>query len=142
MTTKRFRDYLFSSSGLWFWTTLVLLLLTVVFVLLLPRDEPSLTAARYVLSFVFISFLPGYCLIEALFPAKGSMDIIERFALSVALSFTITMLTGLFLNFTPFGINPVPTLATLSLVTFFLASVALIRKHRSFTAAANTPLPA
>ena len=90
---------------------------------------------------MFISFLPGYCLIEALFPAKGSMDIIERFALSVALSFTITMLTGLFLNFTTFGINLVPTLATLSLVTFFLASVALIRKHRSVTAAANTPLP-
>ena len=141
MTAKRFKDYLFSSSGLWFWTTLILLGFTVVFVLLLPRNEPSLTMARYVLVFVFISFLPGYCLIETLFPAKDSLDIIERFALSVALSFAITMLTGLFLNFTPSGINLVSILVTLSLVTFLLASAALIRKHRSVTVVANTSLP-
>ena len=130
MTRNHFRDYLFSSKCLWFWTTLILLGFTIILVLLLPRDDLLLTIPRYFLSFVFVSFLPGYCLIETLFPAESSLDIIERFALSVALSLTITMLTGLFLNFTPFGINLPSVLTTFSIVTLLLASVALVRKRK------------
>jgi uncharacterized membrane protein len=142
MTTNRFKDYLFSTSSLWFWITLILLGLSIIIVGIVPKEESSLTPARYVLSFVFILFIPGYCLIEAMFPAKDSLDIVERFALSIALSFTITALTGLLLNFTPFGINSVSVLTTLSIITFLLTVVALIRKYRSITGTLDTSFTA
>ncbi len=85
---------------------------------------------RYVLGFVFIVFLPGYCLVNILFLGKSSVDIIEKFVLSVALSFGLTGLIGLFLGLSPIGINFVSITVSLNVLVLALAVVAYLRKSR------------
>ena len=78
----------------------------------------------------FIIFIPGYCLIAALYPRKDSLDIIERLALSFGTSIAVVPLIGLVLNYTPWGIRLVPIL--LSVTGFVLAAsvVSVYRRRR------------
>jgi uncharacterized membrane protein len=85
---------------------------------------------RYVLSFVFIAFLPGYCLVNLLFLGKKSIDFVEQLVLSVALSFGLTGLVGLFLGLSPIGINFTSITVSLGTLVLVLAVIALVRKSR------------
>ena len=85
---------------------------------------------RYVLSFIFISFLPGYCLVNVLFLGNNKLDPIEELVLSVALSFGLAGLVGLFLGLSPIGINFSSITASLSTIVVVLAVLSLIRKTR------------
>jgi uncharacterized membrane protein len=76
--------------------------------------------------------LPGYTLIEALYPKKEDLSSLERLALSIGLSLALTPLVGLVLNYTPWGIRLKPILVSLSLLTVFLALIALSRKFSRF----------
>jgi uncharacterized membrane protein len=82
---------------------------------------------------VFIAFLPGYLLVNILFIGKNSIDFVEQLVLSVALSFGLTGLIGLFLGLSPvkFSLNSITV--SLSTLTFVLAAVALIRKNRELS---------
>jgi len=93
-----------------------------------------LIIARWILGSLFILFLPGYALIEALFPKRGSLDVVERLALSTGLSIAITPLIGLLLNYTPWGIR-LDSIA-ISLITFVL-TVSLLATYRKFTLGKN-----
>jgi len=75
-----------------------------------------------------VLFLPGYALIATLFPRKDDLDGIERIALSFGLSIAITLLLGLGLNYTPFGIRLVPILIVLLVFTISLAIGAYVRR--------------
>jgi uncharacterized membrane protein len=85
---------------------------------------------RYVLGFVFIVFLPGYCLVNILFLGRNGIDIIEKLVLSVALSFGLTGLIGLFLGLSPIGINFVSITVSLNVLVLALAVAAFFRKSR------------
>jgi uncharacterized membrane protein len=85
---------------------------------------------RYVLSFIFIVYLPGYCLVNILFLGKNKIDFVEQLVLSVALSFGLTGLVGLFLGLSPIGINFTSITVSLSLLVLVLAIIALVRKSR------------
>jgi len=74
-----------------------------------------------------ILFLPGYCLIAALFPKDSDIDLTERIALSIGLSVAIVPLIGLVLNFTPFGIRLDPILISL---TIFILVMILVAHYR------------
>jgi uncharacterized membrane protein len=89
-----------------------------------------LVVFRYFFAFVFVSFLPGYCLINILFVAKSKLEFIEQLVLSVALSFGLDGLVGLFLGLSPIGINFTSITVSLSAVVLIFAVVALIRKLR------------
>jgi uncharacterized membrane protein len=89
-----------------------------------------LVVFRYFFAFVFVSFLPGYCLINILFVAKSKLEFIEQLVLSVALSFGLDGLVGLFLGLSPIGINFTSITVSLSAVVLVFAVVALIRKLR------------
>ena len=52
-----------------------------------------------------MSFVPGYCLVNILFLGKNKIDFVEQLVLSVALSFGLIGLVGLFLGLSPIGIN-------------------------------------
>ena len=56
---------------------------------------------RYVFGFVFVAFLPGYCLVNVLFLNRNRLDLVEEVVLSVALSFGVDGLVGLFLGSHP-----------------------------------------
>ena len=73
--------------------------------------------------------LPPKGRIAALFPRKDDLDGIERIALSFGLSIAVVPLTGLALNYTPFGIRLVPILAALSVFTVSLAVIAYLRRR-------------
>jgi hypothetical protein len=128
-SAKGLRDLLMSKRNAWFWATLTLIVLTFASVLLVPADAAPLSYIRYLLGFIFVVFLPGYCLTETLFPKKDALDIIERITLSVGLSFAVTALVGLFLSFTPIGLTLVTALSALGFLVLGLALVAFGRKY-------------
>lgn len=103
-----------------------LAILTLIFVLLPGLND---TIVRTILGLIFILFIPGYSLIAALFPKKDELDTIERLALSFGLSIAITPLTGLMLNYTPYGIRLDPILLTLTGLTLALVLAAFIRRY-------------
>jgi uncharacterized membrane protein len=109
--------------------------LTLLVTYLIPSNPDfSVTLVpRYVLSFVFIAFLPGYCLVNILFLGKNSIDFVEQLVLSVALSFGLTGLVGLFLGLSPIGINFTSIAVSLSLLVLVLAAIALVRKSRELS---------
>jgi uncharacterized membrane protein len=105
--------------------TLVTLLAT-----LFVTTEP-LIYVRYILAFVFVVFMPGYCLVNILFMGKNRIDFIETLVLSVALSFGLTGLIGLFLGLSPIGIDFASITISLNALVFALAAVAYIRKVKA-----------
>lgn len=108
-------------------------------VVLLPGVSAS--PLRVLVGLPFLLFLPGYALVAALFPEAGpggddksgdggAIDGLERVALSFGLSLAVLPVVGIALHFTPWGIQLVPILAALSLVTLALVAVAAGRRRR------------
>jgi uncharacterized membrane protein len=83
---------------------------------------------RVVLALPGILFLPGYCLIAALFIQENDIDLIERVALSFGLSIAVVPLIGLLLNFTPFGIRLDPIVISLTIFSFIMVLIAHYRR--------------
>ena len=100
-------------------------LVCIPFVLIPPLNA---TPVRVLLGLPLVLFLPGYALIALLFPRKDDLDGIERVALSFGLSIAVVPLTGLALNYTPFGIRLSPVLFSLSMLTIALAIGAVWRR--------------
>jgi Protein of unknown function (DUF1616) len=119
--------YARSPYGAWFVLVLVAVFATAGSIYLLPASPPSIYA-RYILGALMVLYLPGYSLIEALYPKKDDLDPLERLALSIGLSLALVPLLGLGLNYTPWGIRLDPIVASLSLLTIGLALAAAYRK--------------
>jgi len=115
--------------ALWLEIIVLYTVLTMVTVYFVSGDSP-LFVIRYVLGFVFVAFLPGYCLVNILFIGVNRIDSVENVVLSVALSFGITGLAGLFLGLSPIGINFTSITVSLSAIVLGLAAVAFVRKSR------------
>lgn len=96
---------------------------------LIPADS-LLVGIRYVLGYSFIVFLPGYCLVNILFLGKNRIDFVETLVLSIALSFGLTGIVGLFLGLSPIGITFVPITVSLGVLVIALAAIAYIRKNK------------
>jgi len=86
------------------------------------------TPVRIVLALPIVLFIPGYCLIAALFPKEGDIGLIERIALSIGLSIAVVPLMGFGLNFTPWGIQLDSIAISLTLFTFVMILVAHYRR--------------
>ena len=91
--------------------------------------SPS-TIARIILGLPFVLFFPGYTLIAALFPRKGSLGGVERVALSFGLSIAVVPLIGLILNYTPWGIRLYPILISLAVFILATSGVAWYRRGK------------
>jgi len=114
--------------SLWLWTLTSLVLATVALVAATEGGGGPLLPLRYVLGTVLVLFLPGYALVEALYPRGDELSPLERLALSIGLSLALVPLVGLVLNYTPFGIRLYPVLASLSLLTLGLTFIGAWRK--------------
>jgi len=117
----------------WFEIVVGFIVLTLLVTYLIPSGSLSdspLVVFRYVFAFIFIVFLPGYCLVDILFLGKNRLDIVEKFVLSVALSFGLTGLIGLFLGLSPIGLNFESITISLSITVLALAVIALVQKRR------------
>jgi len=89
----------------------------------------ALAALRIVVGSIFVLFLPGYSLVEALYPRGDELSPLERLALSIGLSLALVPLVGLILNYTPWGIRLDPIMVSLSLLTLGLLFIASVRKY-------------
>ena len=74
---------------------------------------------RTILAIPFLLFISGYVWVGILFPRRTTLNGAERVVLSITLSIIIIILTGLILNFTPWGIN-------LNSIVIALTSVVLL----------------
>ena len=122
---RSFASYLGSSYSLWFWAMIALVSTTVAVVYYSPGP---LAYVRYALGALFVLYLPGSALIELLYPKKTDLSQLERVALSIGLSLALVPLTGLVLNYTPWGIRLDPIVVSLSLLTVGLSVGAAVRK--------------
>jgi uncharacterized membrane protein len=112
----------------WFGIIVLYTLLTLLFVYTIPSDS-AFSFLNYVFGFVFVAVVPGYCLVHLLFATK-KLDVAEEAVLSVALSFSIVGLSGLFLGLSPIYITFNSIRLSLSPIVVILAFAAFLRKRK------------
>lgn len=123
----------------WYAAIVLLTALTLLFVYVIPGDSPF-AFLNYAFGFVFVTIVPGYCLVNVLFATReNKLDRVEEIVLSVALSFGIVGLSGLFLGLSPVGINFNSIRVSLAAIVLALASVAYVRKWRLTRASGVKP---
>lgn len=127
---QKLTTYLHSSQAYWYWTTIILTLTTTLLIFTVPENVFPLVYARYILGSIFVLWLPGYTFIKALFIEK-ELDNIERAALSIGMSLALVPITGLLLNYTPWGIRLTPIIISLLALTITFATAAIIREHQT-----------
>jgi uncharacterized membrane protein len=130
-----FTKYLRSHTAAWFWTTIILTITASTIILTIPENSQFLPA-RNILGLIIVLWLPGYTFIKTLYPTKlpittnnENLDTIERIALSLGMSIVLITLTGLLLNYTPWGIRATPITLSLLTLTVILAIVAANREY-------------
>jgi len=127
---KNVLSYALSLRSLWFWATSTTVLATVSTIFLIGNTP--LIYIRYVLGSIYVLYLPGSMLIEALYPRGEDLEPLERLALSIGLSLAVVPLIGLVLNYTPWGIRLTPVTISLAVFTEAMAILALTRKYGYF----------
>jgi uncharacterized membrane protein len=128
MKSKNMQNHLFSSRSLWFWSTLLVILLTNMSIYLIPENKYPLNYLRYIFSTIFLIYLPGYSFIKAMYPAK-EIDKIERFALSIGSSIAIVPFIGFLLNYTIWEIRLTPIVICLTILIIMLSIIGLYREY-------------
>ena len=120
-------------------------ILTILLILIITFS-PSTIVLRVILGLSLLLFFPGYDLMAALFPRRGSLGGVERVALSFGLSIAVVPLIGLILNYTPWGIRLYPILISLTVFILAMSGVAWRRRRRlapdeRFVVSVNIRLP-
>ncbi|MBC7130741.1 DUF1616 domain-containing protein [Candidatus Bathyarchaeota archaeon] len=116
------------SRSRWLLSVISYTAITMLATYLIPEGSPlPLMSFRFVLGFIFVSFIPGYCMFHVLFPKKDEVNIVEKIVLSAALSFGITGIIGLFLGTTGIGLSFSSVTVSLSTVVLILALLAFMR---------------
>ena len=127
---RTFIEYLSRPAyNLWLYTSIILSILALVSIYL-TRIAPWIEPVRYVFGAIYVLFIPGYSLIEALYPEEGRLSDLERFALSLGLSLALVPLIGLLLNYTPWGIRLNPYIVVSLLLIIALLFTGAYRKYR------------
>jgi len=85
---------------------------------------------RIAFGFVLLLFFPGYTLLSALVPKRGSLGDVERTLLSFGLSIAVAPLIGLILNYTPWGISLYPILISVTIFILITSAIAWYRQQR------------
>nr|WP_255518446.1 DUF1616 domain-containing protein [Haloferax sp. CBA1149] len=124
------------------------MLLTVVATAMILLPSTSGTIPRILFGLPLLIFLPGYALVSVAYTKSNSetsvlaggrssgdaspgrsIDGYTRIGLSIASSLAIVAMVAYLLNFTQFGIRPVPTLVAVSGLTIVLTVVAVWRRR-------------
>jgi hypothetical protein len=129
-TPTKLNTYLKTTQSTWYWISIILATATALTVFTIQENSYPLIYIRYILGAIFVLYLPGYSLIKLLFPEK-ELDTIERTALSMGMSLALVPITGLILNYTPWGIRTTPITLSIITLTIILATAAIIREHQT-----------
>lgn len=120
-------SYMVSVYNLGFMIAVAIIVSTIVSIYL-SHTSVVISYIRYALGSLFVLFLPGYSLVEALYPRQDELSPLERLALSIGLSLALVPLVGLILNYTPWGIRLDPIVVSLSALSIGLLLIASYRK--------------
>lgn len=123
-----FGGYLFGVRGLWFFGILAFLLATLLLIYALPSIE-AFTYSRYLVGSLFILYVPGFVVVEALYSSKKDLDELERLVISVGLSLTLVPLLALVLAYTPWGVS---LGSVFSLISMFVVAFGLVAAYRRY----------
>ncbi len=85
--------------------------------------------ARTALTVLLVFVAPGYALTQALFPFR-TFSVAERAVLTIGLSLATTIVGGLVLNVTPWGLQIGSWLVLLMGVTAIVGAVAIVQRRR------------
>ncbi len=121
--SKFIKDFYLSIT---LWLVAIATGVTLLGVYVIPDVMPW-SMVRVIAGGIFVLFIPGYALVQLLFPKK-EMDIVERIALSIGLSLAVVPLVGLLLNYSPWGIRLDPIVASMSALSIVLAVASVYRK--------------
>ena len=112
------------------WLGIIVLytVLTILFVYFIPSTSPF-SVLNFIFGFTFVVVVPGYCLVSVLFQ-EGKLDLVEKALLSVALSFSIAGVSGLFLGLSPIEMTTSSLTISLSIIVVVLAFLAFLRKRK------------
>lgn len=107
----------------------ILIGIIVITLLLFPAVALTSGAPRIALGLCLIFFFPGYTLLSALFPRRDSLSGAERITFSIGLSIAVSILSGVILNYSPWGINLYPILISVTLFILITSAVAWYRQR-------------
>ncbi len=125
--------FILSKDAVWYWIILALALIATFSTLVIP-DASQIAYLRQVSVVGFVTFAPGYAFVKSLFPTTDlikykNISSLERIVLSFSMSFMLVAVTGLILNFTPWGITTVPITLSLFVLTFVISTIAILREY-------------
>ncbi|MCL2690648.1 MAG: DUF1616 domain-containing protein [Candidatus Bathyarchaeota archaeon] len=112
------------------WLEIILLITGLTTLTMCIPSESILSYLRSALVIIFVCFIPGNCLVNILFRKRNKLDLIEEVVLSVALSFGITGITGLFLGLSPIKLDVISIAVSLISITIVLALTAFMLKNK------------
>jgi hypothetical protein len=133
---QKFKEYLFSHRGAWYWIASIFMVISCLSIFLIPSNTPVLSYMRNFLGILFVLYLPGYSLIKTLYPIRlplkmpsVSLDYIEGIVLSLGLSLALTSIVGLLLYYTPWGLTVAPVTVGLLIITSAFLSIGIFREY-------------
>ncbi len=136
LSSSGLANYLRTHQARWYWVTVAIALLSMVFSILIKEDFILLIYFRNVFGLIFVLWLPGYTFLRALFPINSpktetstNLGNAERIALSVILSFALVALISLLLNFSQWGINLNTEMLSLFTFSLVFATAAIQREY-------------
>jgi uncharacterized membrane protein len=89
---------------------------------------PVLGPIRVVLGIAYVLYVPGFCMVAAVFPDTGDLDPFEKLGLRIGLSVAIVPLLALLLSQLPWGIQPWPIVVSELGFTLLLIGISLWRR--------------
>ncbi len=110
----------------WFGIIILYTAITLACTYFIPSNS-ALSGLTVFFGFTFVAFVPGYCLVNLLF-REGRLDFAELIVLSVALSFSIAGISGLFLGLSSYGLKVETITKALGSIVVVLAVLAFLRK--------------
>jgi hypothetical protein len=128
---KGFFTYIFSIYNIWFWLILGSIALMVTSIYLIPPVYPF-SSIRYCIGGIFLLILPGYVLMESLYPKVKTLNNIERFAFNIGMSLVIVPLVGLLLNYSLLGITLDNMFFSITLLILILSAIGVWRNYKLF----------
>ena len=122
------RDYLVNlDESLWFYVCIGVAGLT--YFLALRDTAYPWEIARWVVGSFEVTVTVGYSTMKAIFPDREEFDSIERIALAVAVSVSVSALIGLAVDISPYGLRAFPVLVALTSYAVVMSLVALGRSY-------------
>lgn len=115
----------FYSRKKYLWITIFLSFATLMLTLI--DLAPPLIYIRWVLGFLYVLFIPGFTIVQVLFPKENEISPVERIGLGLGLSVAITPFIGYMLSYSGIGTEPVSVTVSFVVLSIFFATIALFR---------------